>query len=363
MDRGIAATRHSASDIIHIAMRMIAFLSLAIVALGQNYTARTVQEQGVAVVHLADAAKGVDVSVVPSIGNRVVEMKVHGKNILYTPTTDFAELRKGANQSGIPFLAPWGNRLDSEAFWANDKKYPFNMTLGNVRGPIPIHGLLGNSPLWEVVETKADKNSAHITSRLRFWKYPQLMAQWPFAHEYEVTYRLANGVLEVQATVSNLSAETMPIAVAFHPYYQIPGIPRDQWMANIPARKIVIADNRLVATGEFKEYDYARPLPLKDHPLDTGFTDLERDSEGRAHFSIEAGGMKVETLFGPKYPVAVIYAPPARDGMPREFICFEPMAGITNAINLHHEGKYPGLQTVAPGAKWTESFWVRAEGI
>jgi len=28
-------------------------------------------------------------------------------------------------------------------------------------------------------------------------------------------------------------------------------------------------------------------------------------------------------------------------------------------INLHHAGKYPDLQTVAPGAKWTESFWVR----
>ncbi len=39
------------------------------------------------------------------------------------------------------------------------------------------------------------------------------------------------------------------------------------------------------------------------------------------------------------------------------------MTGITDAINLHHAGKYPELQTVAPGAKWTESFWVRASGI
>ena len=28
-----------------------------------------------------------------------------------------------------------------------------------------------------------------------------------------------------------------------------------------------------------------------------------------------------------------------------------------------HEGKYPGLQTVPAGGKWTESFWVRASGI
>lgn len=338
-------------------------LTLSAASFAQNYTARTVSEQGVSVIHLADAAKGVDVSIVPSLGNRVTEMKVHGKNILYFPVSSLADLQKTPALNGIPFLAPWGNRLDAESFWANDKKYTFNMTLGNVRGPIPIHGLLTRSDLWEVVEAVADRKSAHVTSRLRFWKYPQLMAQWPFAHEYEITHWLADGVLEVKTTVTNLSAESMPIALAFHPYYQIPGVPRDQWIAKIPARKIVITDNRLVATGEFKAYDLPSPLPLKGHPLDTGFTDLERDAEGLAHFSIEAGGMKVETMFGPKYPVAVIYAPPAPEGQTRDFICFEPMTGITNAINLHHDGKYPGLQSVAAGAKWTESFWVRASGI
>jgi aldose 1-epimerase len=196
-----------------------------------------------------------------------------------------------------------------------------------------------------------------------FWQHPELMAQWPFAHEYEMTYRLSEGMLETRLTVTNLSAEPMPIVLGFHPFYRIPDVPRDEWVANIPARKIVIADSRMVATGEFKPFDLPRPLPLRDHPLDTGFTDLERDAEGRAHFSIKARGMKVETLFGPNYPVAVIWAPPARPGETRDFICFEPMAGITDAVNLNHVGKYPGLQTVAPGAKWSESFWIRASGI
>ena len=44
--------------------------------------------------------------------------------------------------------------------------------------------------------------------------------------------------------MTNLSAETMPVALGFHPCYRIPDIPRDQWIANIPARKIVIADSR-----------------------------------------------------------------------------------------------------------------------
>lgn len=338
-------------------------LALSVVSVAQDYRTETTSQQGVSVIHLADAAKGVEVSVVPSIGNRITEMKVHGKNILYLPSSDVADLRQHPNQGGIPFLAPWANRLDAESFWANGKEYTFNMTLGNVRGPIPTHGLLGNSNLWEIVEVSADAKSAHVTGRLRFWKYPQLMAQWPFAHEYEMTYRLADGMLEVQVTVTNLSSDLMPVALGFHPYYRIPDVPRDRWLADIPARKIVLADSRLVATGEYKRYDMPRPLPLREQRLDTGFADLERDAEGRAHFSIEAGGMKVETLFGPKYSAAVVFAPPAPDGQTRDFICFEPMTGITNAINLHHDGKYPDLQTVAPGAKWTESFWVRANGM
>ena len=189
------------------------------------------------------------------------------------------------------------------------------------------------------------------------------MAQWPFAHEYEMTYRLADGELEVRVTVTNLSTEPMPIVLGFHPYYRIPGVPRDHWIASLPARKIVVTDERLIPTGEWKPFDLPNPLPLKGHTLDTGFTELDRDSSGRAHFSIESDGKKVETLFGPKYPVAVIWEPPAPEGEARDFICFEPMTGVTNAVNLHHEGKYPDLQTVAPDAQWSESFWIRSSGI
>jgi aldose 1-epimerase len=343
--------------------RLALYMALTVTSFAANYTARTTSDHGIPVIQLADAAAGVEVSILPTIGNRVSEMKVHGKNILYFPVTDLADLKKTPALNGLPLLAPWANRLNEEAFWANGKKYPFNMTLGNVRGPIPIHGLLTNSDYWEVVEVKADGKSAHATSRLRFWKHPELMAQWPIAHEYELTYRLVGGTLETQITVTNLSTDAMPISLGFHPYYRVPDVPRDQWIANIPVRKRVIADSRLVATGEFRPYDLPRPLPLKDHYLDDGFTDLERDAQGRAHFSIEGGGKKVEAIFGPKYPVSVIYSPPPLNGQPRDFICFEPMTGITNAINLNHEGKYADLQTVAPGAKWTESFWVRASGI
>jgi len=155
----------------------------------------------------------------------------------------------------------------------------------------------------------------------------------------------------------------MPLVIGFHSFFQIPDVAREEWVAHLPARVHIMADEHNIPTGEMRPLDVPNPLPLRGLTLDDGFTDLERDAEGRAHFSIGAEGKTVETLFGPKYPVATIWLPQPPPGQTREFVCIEPLAAIIGGVNLAHEGKYPGLQTVPSGGKWTESFWIRASGI
>ena len=326
-----------------------------------EFIAQQVSVDGVPAVRLSDAKRDIEITILPSIGNIVSAFKVHGKNILFFPEIKLSDFQKRPSQTGIPFLAPWANRLDDTGFWANGKKYSFDMAMGNIRkdgNGLPIHGLLPGSVSWDIVRVGADRTSALVTCKFEFWKHPDLMAQWPFAHEYEMTYRLADGALEVRTTVTNLSAESMPLGIGFHPYDRIPDVPRDEWILRMPARSAIIADARRVPSGDFKPVDLPNPLPLKDRTLDDGFTDLERDAKGLATFSIESGEKKIDLLFGPKYPVAVVWEPAKM-----EFICVEPMTGITNAINLNHSGKYPGLQTVPAGGKWSESFWVRPKGF
>jgi len=288
---------------------------------------------------------------------------VHGKNLLYFPSSDIATfLDSGAKQlNGIPFLAPWANRMAGGGFWANDKQYRFNPDLGTVRlgaDGIAIHGMLSSSPLWDVIDVGANERCAHVTSRLEFWKYPDLMANWPFAQEYEMTYTLANGVLEVGTKVVNLSAKPMPVVLGFHPYFTLTYVPRSEANVHIPARKHVETDARLVATGELRPANLSDWISLRDRTFDDGYTDLVRESDGRAVFSVEAGAKKIEVLYGPRYQVAVVFAPPNQP-----FVCFEPMTAITNGANLAHEGKYKELQIVAPGGTWQESFWVRSSGF
>jgi aldose 1-epimerase len=330
---------------------------------GANYSARRTTIDGVEVVQLADAAHRMEVSIAPSIGNMAYEIKVGGENILWTPYHSAAEMKDDPrpNFCCVPFLAPWANRLDADSFWANGKRYLLNLDLGNVRRDNhqkPIHGLLNFSPLWTVVAVEADARSAWATSRLEFWKYPDLMAQFPFAQTITMTYRLANGEVEVETTLDNHSAEPMPVAIGYHPYFQLHDAPRDQWKIHLAARDHMVLSNVLIPTGDRKPVEFSDPQPLHGIQLDDVFTNLIRGADGRAQFWVEGKKQRITVTYGPKYNTAVVYSPAAR-----EFICFEPMAAITNAFNLAHAGVYKELQSAPAGGQWKESFWITPSGF
>jgi len=207
-----------------------------------------------------------------------------------------------------------------------------------------------------VVSSGADQESAHATSRLEFWKHPLMMAQFPFAHQIEMTYRLAGGALQVEVAIENLCDQPMPVAVGHHPYFQLHDAPRDEWKAHIAARDHLVLDQFLIPTGERRPMEFADPHPVRERPLDDVFANLIRERDGTARFHVAGGGEQLTVTYGPNYRVAVIYAPQGRD-----YICFEPMAALTNAFNLAHRGVYQELQSVPPGGEWRESFWVTPE--
>jgi aldose 1-epimerase len=311
------------------------------------------------VVRLADTRAETIVSLLPTSGNVTIEMRVRGHNVLRFPYESVDEFRAKdvRGMVGIPFLGPWANRLDEPAFYANGRRYAFDTGIGNIRGELPIHGFLTTTDRWRVVELQADGEAAWVTSRLDFYKEPAWMKQFPFAHTVEMTHRLADGVLEVTTRIENLSFEAMPVAVGFHPYFELPGSVRDEWTITIAAKTRWLLAPGKVPSGETEPIERLFPdrraIALQDRELDDVFSDLERDAAGRATMSVTDGRQRIDVVFGPNFKAAVIYAP--RD---RNFICFEPMAGITDSMNLAHRGRYHELQSIAPGAAWEESFWV-----
>ena len=128
-----------------------AVLALLILMVSQaaNYSAKKAVADGLEIVRLADDGHAIEVSIVPSIGNIAYRMMVNGKNALWVPYEKLSEMKAKPVQAGVPFLAPWANRLDQDAYYANGKKYRLNPDLANFRrdgNQKPIHGLLGFSP-------------------------------------------------------------------------------------------------------------------------------------------------------------------------------------------------------------------------
>ncbi len=330
-------------------------------AAAQPYAARHTGD----VVELRDAKHQAVVSIAPSVGNMAFSMKIKGQEVLRWPYTTVEEFKAKPGMHGIPFMGPWANRLDEQAFYANGRRYAFDMALGNVRGQVPIHGFLTTNDQWRVVEVKADDRSARVTSRLEFYRNPMWMKQFPFAHTIDMTYTLEDGALQVTTRIENLSTDPMPVSIGFHPYFQLTDSMRDDWTISIGARTHWLLAPSKVPTGETEPIESLFPDPkaiaLKGVDLDHVFGDLLRDEAGRSVMTVKGKSQQLDVVVGPNYRAMVIYAPTRTPTA--NFICFEPMAAITNAMNLAHKGMYKDLQSIAPGGTWEESFWVRVRGF
>jgi aldose 1-epimerase len=343
-------------------------------------------------------------------------IQVKGKDLVRT-SASAAEFEARPGFNGMPFLAPFANRLDETAFYANGHKYNFDLELGNVRGPIPQTGYVNGSKAWQLVEAKADQRSAWVTCRLDFYKIPLYMAQFPFAHTITMTYRVSDGALEVHTRLDNMSTDPMPVAIGFHPIFELPDGNRDDWTVSLDAKTHWIEIPQRLPTGETQPIENffgsdRTAIQLKKYALiDDVFTDLVRDAQGRATMKLMYNGKEIHEMLGPKYKTVLAWstplapagggrggggrqgggappsatassgpfpvdpaqgvkvAPPAvpsADGAAaptgKGFIAFEPMAAITNALNLAQKGVYKELQTIPPGGSWEESFWITTKG-
>ena len=317
------------------------------------------------IIELEDTRAQVVVDILSTASN-AYRMTVKGEDVLRKTWGTLDDIRPRMGLNGIPLLWPYANRLDEQAFYANGQKYTFDAGVGNTgRGAIPIHGFLTSATAWKVIEARADANSVWVTSKLDFFRIPQYMTQFPFAHTLTMTYRLQDGALEVHTRIDNMSAEPMPVTIGFHPYFQLTDSSREEWHLSVAAKTHWLLDDRTIPTGQTQPITNILPDPknvaVKDVTLDDIFTDLERDQNGLATMSLKGKTQQVDVVLGPKFKTILVLSR-VGGGQGRGTVAFEPMAGISNAMNLAHRGLYKDLQTIEPGGSWEESFWVRPKG-
>jgi aldose 1-epimerase len=237
--------------------------------------------------------------------------------------------------SGIPLLHPWANRLGGFGYTFDGEVVALAPGSANIfveEHGLPLHGLRLAVFGWEVVES----SDRRLVAGRTFAELPE----FPFDHRLEVAADLTEHALTLTTTLT-AGARPVPVAFGYHPFFQLPGVPRAEWEITLPVDDRLLLDERLLPTGE-RVAAGALDGPLGERTFDDAFT-LD---ELRGPFVLEGGGRRIEVAFESGYPYAQIFAPAIAD-----VICFEPMTAPADA--LRH---VPGA--VAPGESFSARFSV-----
>src|SRR5574337_368196 len=239
---------------------------------------------------------------------------------------------------GIPILYPWANRLSSNGYAVADPVgavVTLTPGTGGVRTDqhgVPIHGALAADPGWQVTT----QLESRLTAELDYGSRPGLLASFPFPHLLSLEITLASRTLTIRTVVTATTGARVPLCFGFHPYLQLPDVPRTQWQIETPAMRFRPVNAWGIPTGEMVAHPQTTEL-LDDKFLDDGYDEVPPG----AVFAVSGGDRRIEVHFDEGYPAAQVFAPGDDD-----VICFEPMAAPTDALR---RGGYRVAQQGEPG--------------
>ena len=310
-----------------------------------RHEVREATRDGLALQELV-SPQGLVASYAPTAGMVCASLRHEGAELLGQRQGLRAYADSGSTM-GIPLLHPWANRLARMGYRLGDVEVAISRGSRLVHDDgqgLPIHGLLGGSSAWKLEACEADAGSARLQARIDFGAHPELLALFPFEHALRMEVTLRGLSLGIRTELSATGDRAVPVAFGYHPYFQLPDVPRAEWELTLPVRRRMRLDERFLPTGETEAVEI-EPGPLGDAVYDDLFTEIEPSPV----FALAGGGRRLEVAFGDSYQVAVVYAP-AND----DVVCFEPMTAPTNPF----EGG-SRLDWVEPGERFEASFEVR----
>jgi aldose 1-epimerase len=294
----------------------------------------------VRIVTLRDPSSNLEAQFVPDAGMIGISLTDAGVELLGQRRGLDAYVTNGKTM-GIPILYPWANRLGANTYTAEGVTVTLTPGQHGVRADpngLPIHGVLAAYPNWRVTHESPNELTAEVD-----FTDQDLLTSFPFPHRLALTVSLYERALRVRASVTPSGDQAVPLCFGFHPYLQLPDVPRDQWVIETPPLRHLKLDGQGLPTGEATPQP-AITEPLGDNAFDDGYDEV---AEG-AMFAVSGGGRRIEVHFEEGYPAAQIFAPPGES-----VVCFEPMTAPTDAL------RRGGYRSAQPGDWGIAQFSIR----
>ena len=248
--------------------------------------------------HQFEITSGEQQATIVEVGGGIRRYRVGDHDVLQPYAVD--QMCDGAH--GAP-LIPWPNRLGDGRYRFEGSDYQVALTEPDKHNA--IHGFLRWRP-WQAAEHRED----HIVMATTLFP----LEGYPFALEVRIDYHLDHAGLSVTTTATNIGDEPGPYACGQHPYLS-PGeglidectlhLEADTRILTDPARQLPVG----VESVEGTPFDFRGGKRLGDLKLDDAFTDLRRDTDGRAWVRLaRADGDIVQLWVDGAYPIVEIYS-------------------------------------------------------
>jgi galactose mutarotase-like enzyme len=260
---------------------------------------------------------------VPTVGMLGVSFR-HAGDELLAPVTSLTRYRRG-RLSGLPFLYPWANRLGAWSYDAGDGEDRARVRVARDvptdDGGLPIHGT--GPARFDVVAVTTAKDEARLVARFDATASAAVQRSFPFHHTVDLAVALTASALAIDTTIRATGEHPVPVSHGWHPYFALPGTPRDGWRLRMPARRHVPLDARQLPERDAPTL----PEPAEDAPIGARRLDDHYALGRDRRFELATRSRRLTITFGRGYPYAQVYVPPGKP-----FACVEPMTAPVNAL-------------------------------
>jgi aldose 1-epimerase len=263
---------------------------------------------------------GFELGLAPGLGGTVTHFRHHGRDLMRPAHGD--QPTEAAAFAMIPFS---GRIAEGRFHWQGR-----NVQLG-ASLPTEAHAIHGHGWTRRWQTDTAGPDAALLS-------YTHAPDSWPWAYRAEQAFRLGPNGLSLSLSVTNLSGESMPAGIGWHPFFPSRG-------AQIEADTV-----RIWQTDENK-IPMLRRLPrgkeqlrniqsVERLALDTPF----ETAGGPLNLLWPQEGISIRILTDEILRFLVVYTP---SGEP--YFCAEPMSHVPDMVNMTAPARHTGLVALAPG--------------
>jgi galactose mutarotase-like enzyme len=286
------------------------------------------------------------------------------KKMLDVDDDDFGNL---GYRLGSAFLVPYPNRIrgklsaDGKTLTTEWNGHPITLPANNI-GKLPtaerhaMHGLILKAKTDDVAVKKIP-GGEEVTGVIHAGSFG---GYWPSKTDLFVTVSLTADAVDASIVAKNVGGEDEPIAIAWHPYFNLPSGDRTQARVHIPANTTAEVDgyDNVFPTGKIlpvdgTRYDMRAPdgKALGNEFFDDNWNHLNwvdktvtvKIIDPAAHYGVDIIG------FSPEIKALQMYAPTTK-----QFVAIEHQYNFGDPFGKEWGKTDTGMVTLKPGAstKW-----------